>query len=225
MTPMPRLHHRATEDRPAGHETRRPVVHVVDDDPSFLRAIARRLEAAGFEVARFESAEAFLSRQIHSPGCAVLDLRMPGQGGLELQEAILREQDPLPVIFLTGQADVPSSVRAMKQGAIDFLTKPVSGEELAAAVRRAIELDASARAGRRRLRESMAAYGSLTPRERQVFSLVARGSLNKQIAAELGTSERTVKAHRARVMEKMGASSVADLARTAEQLREATNRD
>jgi len=196
-------------------------VHVVDDDASFLRAISRRLEAAGFQVAAFDSAEAFLTRRSDLPGCAVLDLRMPGAGGLELQEALSRSKEPLPVIFLTGHGDVSSSVRAMKRGAVDFLTKPVDGDELVEAVRRAIAVDAQVRAQRRTVRDLRARYERLTPRERQVFALVARGLANKQIAAELGTSERTVKAHRAQVMEKTGATSVADLALAAERLGQA----
>jgi FixJ family two-component response regulator len=143
---------------------------------------------------------------------------MGDQSGLELQDAIGEMNDPLPVIFLTGHGDVPSSVRAMKRGAVDFLTKPVSGDELLDAVRRAIALDAKTRADRQALRELHRRFARLTGRERQVFALVARGLLNKQIAGELGTTERTVKAHRAHVMRKMEAQSVADLTRAAERL-------
>jgi FixJ family two-component response regulator len=193
-------------------------VCVVDDDASFLRAISRRLEAADFEIEAFSSAEAFLSRRSRSPGCVVVDLRMEGQSGLELQDAIAGMDEPLPVIFLTGHGDVPSSVRAMKRGAVDFLTKPVAGDQLIDAVQRAIALDASARSERQALRELRGRYARLTARERQVFAFVARGLLNKQIAGELGTTERTVKAHRAHVMRKMEAQSVADLTRAAERL-------
>lgn len=195
-----------------------PVVHVVDDDPSFLRAVSRRLEAAGFVVEPFDSAEAFLSRSSNSPGCVLVDLRMHGRSGLDLQEALGRTDDPMPVIFLTGHGDIQSSVRAMKHGAVDFLTKPVAGDELVEAVQRALALDARARAERRVIGDLRARYQRLTPREREVFALVARGLLNKQIAGELGTSERTVKAHRAHVMRKMNVPSVADLARVAERL-------
>jgi FixJ family two-component response regulator len=195
-----------------------PVVHVVDDDPSFSRAVSRRLEAEGFEVVTFDSAEAFLSALTDGPGCVVLDLRMPGAGGLDVQEALARRADPLPVVFLTGHGDVHSSVRAMKAGAVDFLTKPVTGDELVEAVRRAIGLDESARASRRQARDLRARYARLTRREREVFALVARGLLNKQIAGELGMAERTVKAHRGRVMEKMELQSVAELALAAERL-------
>ena len=195
-----------------------PVVRVVDDDPSFLRAIVRRLEAAGFAVDPFPSGAAFLSTRNEAPGCVVLDLRMEGVGGLDVQHALAEMDDPLPVIFLTGHGDVHSSVRAMKRGAVDFLTKPVAGDELVDAVRRALALDAAGREDRRVLRELRAKYTRLTPREREVFALVAGGLLNKQIASELGTSERTVKAHRAHVMRKLDVASVADLARAAERL-------
>jgi FixJ family two-component response regulator len=143
---------------------------------------------------------------------------MPGFGGLELQAAIARAREPLPVIFLTGQGNVRTSVRAMKSGAIDFLTKPVSADELIDAVQRALATDAATRAERHGLRELRARYQTLTPREREVFALVARGRLNKQIAGELGTSERTAKAHRANVMLKMRMESVAELARAAARL-------
>jgi FixJ family two-component response regulator len=198
--------------------TRPGLVRVVDDDPSFLRAVTRRLEAAGFEVAGFNSAEAFLARPGAAPGCVVVDLRMGGQSGLQLQEAVARTEEPLPIVFLTGHGDIQSSVRAMKQGAVDFLTKPVSGEALIDAVERAVAIDIGARAERQRVRELRARFGSLTAREREVFALVVRGLLNKQIAGQLGTSERTVKAHRANVMQKMHASSLPDLTRAAERL-------
>jgi FixJ family two-component response regulator len=195
-----------------------PVVHVVDDDRSFSRAVSRRLEAAGFQVVTFDSAEAFLSALTDGPGCVVLDLRMPGAGGLDVQAALARRAEPLPVDFLTGHGYVHSSVRAMKAGAVDFLTKPVTGDELVEAVRRAIALDESTRASRRQGRDLRARYARLTRREREVFALVARGLLNKQIAGELGIAESTVKAHRGRVMEKMELQSVAELALAAERL-------
>ena len=189
-----------------------PVVYVVDDDASFLRAISRRLEAAGLRVAGFGSADTFLKSSFAGPGCVVVDLRLGDQSGLELQDAIAKSREPLPVIFLTGHSDVHSSVRAMKRGAIDFLTKPISGDELVEVVQRAIALDSRLRAERGAMRELHERFERLTPREREVCVLVARGMLNKQIAAELGISERTVKAHRARVMGKMRVPSVADLA-------------
>ena len=196
-----------------------PIVRVVDDDASFLRAVSRRLEAAGFRIEAFESAAAFLSEpDSGAPGCLVLDLRMPDVDGLALQERLAQAADPLPIVFLTAHGDVRTSVLAMKRGAVDFLSKPVEGEELVAAVRQALARDAEARAERREHRELRRRYETLTPREREVFALVARGLLNKQIAHELGTTERTVKAHRARVMQKMAAQSVADLTRAAGRL-------
>jgi FixJ family two-component response regulator len=198
-----------------------PVVHVVDDDPSLLRALSRLLRAAGFQVEVFSSAENFLShrsRYPDIPGCLILDLQMPGLGGLKLQELVKQLKEPLPVIFLTGHGDVPSSVRAMKGDAIDFLQKPVSAEDLVAAVKRALSADAEARAARRQMRELRARYEELTHREREVLALVVRGLLNKQIASELGTVERTIKAHRAQVMSKMKVRSLAELVRVADQL-------
>ena len=208
----------SAESAAAAADGRHPVVRVVDDDPALLRALTLLLETAGFRVSTYGGAEAFLRDPDTSPGCAVLDLQMTGAGGLELQQAILEAENPLPVIFLTGRGDIHSSVRAMKSGAVDFLTKPVSGEELLAAVRRALALDEAARRERRDRAQLRARYDALTARERQVFALVARGLLNKQIAAALGTSERTVKAHRANVIRKMQVESVADLARAADRL-------
>ena len=195
-----------------------PTVYVVDDDVSFLRAISRRLVAAGFQVEAFASAEAFLGRPPIGPGCTVVDLRLGDRSGLTVQEALLASTEPLPVIFLSGHGDVHTSVQAMKHGAVDFLTKPVSGAELIDAIQRALSLDAAARVERQKMRSLLARAARLTPRERQVFALVARGLLNKQIAAELHTTERTVKAHRAKVMEKMALPSVADLVLAAERL-------
>jgi FixJ family two-component response regulator len=198
-----------------------PVIRVVDDDARLLKALSRLLRAAGFQVATFTSAEEFLFHRRHepdSPGCVVLDLQMPGLNGLELQERIASEKEPLPVIFLTGTADVPSSVRAMKGNAVDLLTKPVLLDDLVSAVKCAFARDAEGREKRRQARELQARYESLTPRERDVVALVVRGHLNKQIAFELGTCERTIKAHRARIMAKMRAQSVADLVRAFERL-------
>jgi FixJ family two-component response regulator len=186
--------------------------------------MALLLETAGFHVKTYESAEAFLTVRDNSPGCAVLDLHMPGASGLELQKAIVATDNPLPVIVLTGRGDVRSSVRAMKDGAVDFLTKPVSGDELFAAVRRAVAIDEAARRDRLERAQLRAHYDALTPREREVFALIAQGLLNKQVAATLGTSVRTIKAHRANVMRKMEAESVADLARAADRLDPAVNR-
>ena len=197
-----------------------PVVHVVDDDDSVRTGIVRLLEAAGYEALAYRSAGEFLLEraQRDAPGCIVLDVRMPGPSGLELQEALARLDVRLPIVFLTGHGDIPMSVRAMKAGAVDFLTKPVSRETLLGAVRAALVRDAAARAAYARLGELRARFETLTPREREVFAGVVAGKLNKQIAFELGTAERTIKAHRAQVMAKMQVASVAELVHIAEQL-------
>ncbi len=198
-----------------------PIVHIVDDDPLFLRSVSRLLRATGFHVKGFTSPEDFLSHRAQypdTPGCVILDLQMPKLGGLEVQEIIRQQKQPLPVIFLTGHGDVPSSVRALKRSAIDFLIKPVCSDDLTAAVKRAIAVDAEARETRQLDRKLLASYEGLTPREREVLVLVVRGMLNKQIAYELGTVERTIKAHRAQIMAKMRVGSLADLVRAAERL-------
>ena len=214
-----------THEAASGHcEVKRqpvPVIYLVDDDPSFLRALSRRLQAAEYQVESFGSAEEFLNRRrSDAPGCAVLDLQMSGPGGLELQEALAQAEEPLPVVFLTAHGDVSSSVRAMKRGAVDFLSKPVRGDELIDAVQRALARDAAAREARRQRRDWGARYENLSPREREVFALVVRGLPNKQIAGVLGISERTVKAHRGQVMHKMGVQSGAELGRAVEWLGE-----
>jgi len=197
------------------------IIHVVDDNPSFLAAISRLLQAAGFEVLTFSSAAEFLQRPApETPGCAVLDLCMPGPSGMELQAALAQAENPLPVIFLTGHGDIPTSVNAMRQGAVDFLTKPVQKEALFDAVERALARDAKEREHRSRRRELRLRYARLTPREREVAGHVVAGWPNKQIAAKLGTCERTIKAHRAAIMEKLQVHCVADLVRLAQALEE-----
>jgi RNA polymerase sigma factor (sigma-70 family) len=196
-----------------------PVIYLVDDDPSFLRALSRRLRAEGYEVECFDSVEEFLGlSRSDIPACAVLDLQMPGSGGLELQERLAQADDPLPVVFLTAHGDVPSSVRAMKGGAIDFLRKPVRGDDLLDAIRLALARGAAQREKRRQKREWSTRYERLSPREREVFVLVVRGLPNKQIADVLDVSERTIKAHRSQVMHKMGVQSGAELGRAVEWL-------
>lgn len=186
-----------------------PVVFVVDDDDSLRRGLERLLRAEGYTVEAFESAQAYLQRPPHEgPGCLVLDLAMPGVDGLELQARLAREAQALPVVFLSGHADVPASVRAMKTGAVDFLTKPADADALLAAVRAALERRAQQLGTNARL-------AGLSPRERDVMRLVVTGLRNKQIAAQLDITEKTVKVHRARVMEKTGATSLADLVRLA----------
>jgi FixJ family two-component response regulator len=199
---------------------RAPVIHMVDDDAAFQTAISRLLRASGFEVRTYSNAGDFLlSRDDSTRGCILLDVRMPGPSGLDLQEALARQTDPLPIIFLTGHGDIRSSVRAIKAGAVDFLTKPVDREALLNAVKNALARDRENRAAQAELRSWRANYAALTLRERQVFEGVVAGKLNKEIAAELGTAERTVKAHRAQMMEKMRVASVAELVRVADQLR------
>lgn len=196
-----------------------PIIYLVDDDPSFLRALSRRLRAADYQVEAFGSAAEFLRNRRSEPAaCLVLDLQMSGPSGLELQEMLALAEEPLPVVFLTGHGDVSSSVRAMKRGAVDFLTKPVKGEELIDAVQRALAQQAVDQQARRLKREWQARYAKLTSREREVFALVVSGRPNKQIAEVLGISERTVKAHRGQVMHKMEVQSPAELGRLVEWL-------
>jgi FixJ family two-component response regulator len=196
-----------------------PIIHVVDDDPSFRTAVTRLLRAARYEVRGYASAAEFLdSDPCADPGCILLDLRMPGVGGLDLQQSLARLEERLPIIFLTGHGDIPASVRAMKAGAVDFLTKPVRREALLRAVQNALDVDAKGRAARAVLRDLQNRYENLTPREREVLVHVVSGRLNKQIAFDLGTAERTIKAHRASVMEKLGVESVAELVRLAQEL-------
>jgi RNA polymerase sigma factor (sigma-70 family) len=196
------------------------LIHVVDDDDSFRTAIERRLKLAGYDVATYASARALLDASLESarPGCILLDVRMPGLSGPELQRHLVASGSTLPIIFLTGYADTATTVRAIKAGAEDVLTKPVASDLLLEAIERALARQETARAQRGRLELFRAHLGSLTPRERQVFDLIVRGRINKQIAHELGTTERTVKAHRHQVMEKMRVQSLAELVSIAERL-------
>jgi FixJ family two-component response regulator len=196
-----------------------PIIHIVDDDLSFRTAVTRLLRAAKYEVRGYASAAEFLeSAPSAELGCILLDLRMPGASGLDLQQSLSRMEERLPIIFLTGHGDIPASVRAMKAGAVDFLTKPVRREALLTAVQDALGLDAKSRAARAASRELTARYESLTPREQEVLAHVLSGKLNKQIAYDLGTAERTIKAHRASIMEKLRVQSVAELVRLAQEL-------
>ncbi|MDQ2695037.1 MAG: response regulator [Pseudomonadota bacterium] len=193
-----------------------PTVFLVDDEPSVLRALDRLLRSAGLNVAAFASPQAFLDG--HDPqarGCLVLDVAMPGLDGLALHRALGARDSPLPVIFLTGHGDIPMSVRALKQGAVDFLCKPVHDDDLLRAVHEAIEQDRLGRQARREEADIRRRLATLTPREREVLERVIAGRLNKQIAAELGTVEKTIKVHRAHVMEKMQVRSVAELVQLA----------
>jgi len=193
-----------------------PTVYLVDDDSAVLRGLGRLLAAAGMKVAAFDSPREFLERfDPSAPGCLVLDLAMPGLTGLELQKALAAKGRELPIVFLTGRGDIATSVRAMKLGAVDFLTKPVDDEDLLSAIRSALEKNRTSRTAREELARIEQRLALLTPREREVLERVVAGRLNKQIAAELGTVEKTVKVHRARVMRKMGARTVAELVRLA----------
>jgi FixJ family two-component response regulator len=196
-----------------------PIVFVVDDDPSMREALADLIASVGLSVEAFKSAPEFLERRRpDAPACLVLDVRLPGLSGLDLQRELLRTEAPIPIIFITGHGDIPMSVRAMKEGAVEFLPKPFRDQDLLDAIQHAIEIDRVARQERTVVAEVRRRYESLTKREREVMKLIVLGLLNKQIAARLGSSEVTVKMHRGQVMRKMKAESVIQLARMAEKI-------
>lgn len=187
-------------------------VFVIDDAPAVRRALSTLLSAAGYRVLAFESAEHFLTQQdVEGPGCLLLDLCLPGLGGIELQRLLTTMPCPRPIVFLTGRCDIQTSVHAMKAGAVDFLTKPIDGKRLVAAIDRALRCDAERRSQYAIRRNIQSRFDTLTPRERHVTDGMIRGSLNKVIAAHLGIGEKTVKVHRARALRKMGVRSVAEL--------------
>ena len=195
------------------------IVFVVDDDPSMRATLSDVMRSVGLEVQMFKSAQDFLRSELpDAPGCLVLDVRLPGQSGLDFQRTLADAGIELPVVFITGHGDVPMSVRAMKAGAVDFLIKPFRDQDLLDAVHVAINRDRVRRQDATRLVDLRERFQSLTQRERDVMALVVLGRLNKQIAAELGVAEVTVKAHRSQTMHKMGANSLAELVRIADQL-------
>jgi FixJ family two-component response regulator len=196
-----------------------PIVFVVDDEPAICLSLKRLVKSVGLEAQTFTSAQEFLrSQRPDGPGCLVLDVRLPGLSGLDLQQELLDRKIDLPIIFITGHGDIPMSVRAMKAGAVEFLTKPFRDQDLVDAIQHGIEKHSAARQERVKIKEFQVLYDSLTPRECEVFRLVATGLLNKQIAAELGASEKTIKVHRGQVMHKMKAESLAHLIRIGEKL-------
>jgi len=200
--------------------TRASVVFVVDDDPSVRSSLKFLLSSVGLQVESFESAETFLRRKPpDAPSCLVLDVRLRGLSGLDFQRELAARNIRIPIVFVTGHGDIPMSVRAMKAGAIEFLTKPYRDQDLLDAVRVALERDRARREEEKDLTDLRQRFESLTPREQEVISMVVSGKLNKQIAGELGTAENTVKVHRSRAMEKMNAQSFADLVRMIEKLK------
>jgi len=196
-----------------------PIVFVVDDDSSMREALTDLITSVGLLVEAFKSAREFLEhRRSDAPACLVLDVRLPGLSGLDLQRELVRTEAPIPIIFITGHGDIPMSVRAIKEGAVEFLAKPFRDQELLDAIQHALEIDRAARQERSLVAEVRRRYESLTKREREVMRLVVSGLLNKQIAGELGSSEVTVKMHRGQVMRKMKAQSLVQLVRMAEKI-------
>jgi len=204
---------------PPGETLDQPIVFVIDDDDSVRRSLERLLRSVDLDVETYASAQEFLRRALPDrPSCVVLDLRLPGPSGLELQESLIRAGHNVPIVFISGHADVPSSVRAIKAGAVDFLQKPFSDQALLDIIHGALRRDRESRRDRAEVAGLRVRFDTLTPRERDVLRLVIQGRLNKQIAGDLGISEKTVKFHRGRVMEKTQAGSVAELVRQADRL-------
>ena len=194
------------------------IIYVVDDDSSVRTAVKRLIRSLGFTVETFDSAQAFLNHEPHDgPACLVLDIRMPGTSGIQLQEQLAKAGVQIPIIFITGHGNIPMSVKAMKAGAVDFIEKPFEDQKLIDAIQAAIARSKQFRTEQAEINELQLRVDSLTPREHEVFRLVVSGMLNKQIAFDLGMSEKTVKIHRSRVMQKMKAASLADLVRMAEK--------
>ena len=200
-----------------------PIVFVVDDDPSVRSSLKLLISTVGLQVESFESTDSFLKKKIpDAPCCLILDVRLRGSSGLDFQRELAARNIQIPIIFVTGHGDIPMSVRAMKDGAVEFLTKPFRDQDLLDAIHVALDRDRVSRQKEKKLREIQKRFNSLTPREQEVIPLVVSGMLNKQIADALGTAENTVKVHRSRAMEKMHAQSLADLVRMLEKLKDHT---
>lgn len=195
-----------------------PTIFIIDDDPSVRKSLSRLLRSFGFEARAFDSAEQFLKGERHpGPGCIILDVRMPGLGGMALQDELSKNDDSMPIIFITGHGDIPMSVQAMKKGAVDFLPKPFDDDQLLNSVLEAVEKNRQAKEARSELDSLRRRLERLTPREREILPCIVAGMLNKQIASKLSIAEKTVKVHRGHIMEKLRVGSVAELVRLAER--------